>query len=224
MQRDHTGKPNLVDLAKAWLKRRHAKPGRVFAGMVHRLDAPVAGVIVLARTSKSAARLSAQFRDGQIRKHYLAVVHGRPVQESGRLVHRLERNGRYSRSVTADGKGQAAELTYRLLDSGPSGSLLQVLLETGRRHQIRAQLSTIGCPIVGDRAYGAEHTLADGRIALLARRLGFAHPTRHIDMTFEAPLPQGWPWPSEAAGQARPLWTIEEFRRDGLELPDTGSR
>lgn len=225
MQRDHTGKPDLIDLAGAWLKERHAKPGRVFVGLVHRLDTPVAGVVVLARTSKAAARLSAQFREGKIRKHYLAVVQGRPPEDNGRLAHRLVRDGRLSRPVPADsGNGRAAALSYRLLDSDASGSLLEILLETGRRHQIRAQLASVGCPIAGDRAYGADRALADGRIALLARRLGLAHPTRNIEMVFQAPLPQGWPWSCDPMDEKRPLWTIEEYLQNGLVLPARDSR
>jgi 23S rRNA pseudouridine1911/1915/1917 synthase len=220
MQRDHTGKPDLINLAKAWLKERYAKPGRVFAGLVHRLDAPVAGVIVLARTSKAAARLSAQFREGRIRKHYLAVVQGRPPEDNGRLAHRLVRDGRLSRPVPRGStNSRAAILSYHLLECGPAGSLLEIFLATGRRHQIRAQLAAIGCPILGDRTYGAERALADGRIALLARRLGFAHPTRKVEMVFQAPLPQGWPWPSGPTDDDRPLWTIEEYWRNGLVLP-----
>jgi 23S rRNA pseudouridine1911/1915/1917 synthase len=215
MQRDEPDKPNLVDLARLWLKERYAKPGRVFVGLVHRLDAPVAGVIVLARTSKSAARLSAQFREGRIEKHYLAVVQGRPAREQGRLVHQLERKGRLSRPAQAGEETRQAALSYRLLESSPAGSLLEILLETGRRHQIRTQMAAIGCPILGDRSYGAERALPDGRIALLAQRISFAHPTRSTRLTFPTPLPEGWPWTFQTAPD-RPLWTIEEYRRCGF--------
>jgi 23S rRNA pseudouridine1911/1915/1917 synthase len=224
MQRGLDDKPNLVDLAKVWIKMRYAKPGRVFVGMVHRLDGPVAGVLALARTSKAAARLSAQFRDGRIAKTYLAVVQGTPPQERGHLVHRLARAGRLSRIASAEGhEGQTAALSYRLIDRQKTRSLLEVTLETGRRHQIRTQLAAMGCPIWGDRSYGAEHGLPDGRIALLAVRLVLTHPTREQVMTFESPWPAGWPWPCPSEPPEPPLWTIEEFYRRGLSLPDYGS-
>jgi 23S rRNA pseudouridine1911/1915/1917 synthase len=220
MQRGPDGKPNLVDLAKSWIKARHAKPGRVFVGMVHRLDAPVAGVLVLGRTSKAAARLSAQFREGGITKTYLAVVEGAPPHSSGRLVHRLVRAGRLSRPAAPGGaEGQTAALAYRLLDRQADHSLLEVTLETGRRHQIRAQLAALGCPIQGDRSYGAKQALPDGRIALLAARLTLAHPTRETALSFETPWPQGWPWPGPSPEGQRPLWTIEELYRHGLVMP-----
>lgn len=221
MQRGPSAKPNLVDLAKAWLKDRYAKPGQVFVGMVHRLDGPVAGVLTLARTSKAAARLSAQFRQGGIEKTYLAVVQGQPGAAAGRLVHHLARQGRYSRPVAADTPGsQSAALTYRLLERRPGQSLLAVRLETGRRHQIRAQLAAIGCPIWGDKAYGAGQSLPYGCIALLARNLTFAHPTRQTPMPFECPTPEGWPWPLPAdTVSPQPLWALETYMARGLRLP-----
>jgi 23S rRNA pseudouridine1911/1915/1917 synthase len=224
MQRGSDDKPNLVDLAKRWIKARYAKPGRVFVGMVHRLDAPVAGVLVLARTSKAAARLSAQFREGGITKTYLAVVQGEPPQPSGRLVHQLVRAGRLSRIAPPGGAGQSAALSYRLIDRQENKSLLEVTLETGRRHQIRAQLAAMGCPIWGDRGYGAGQALPDGRIALLAVRLELTHPTRDQAMTFESPWPRGWPWSCPSAQPERPLWTIEELYRHGLVLAEDDSQ
>lgn len=219
-QRDQKDKPNLGDMAKQWLKERYNKPGRVFAGIVHRLDAPVAGVLVLARTSKAASRLSDQFRRGAVEKTYLAVVNGHPPEPAARLVHRLVRDGRLSRIADdAAADGQAAALSYRVLESGPQTSLLSVSLETGRRHQIRLQMSTIGCPIMGDRSYGADQSLDDGCIALLAHRLSFAHPTQHHQLTFEALPPIGWPWPA-GEEENRPLWSIESFQKEGLVLPD----
>ncbi|MCJ8499274.1 RluA family pseudouridine synthase [Desulfatitalea alkaliphila] len=219
MQRGPAHKPNLVDLAKAWLKQRYAKPGRVFVGMVHRLDGPVAGVLVLARTSKAAGRLSAQFRDGTIEKTYLAVVQGRPPATADRLVHHLVRQGRYSRPAQAGNAGaQAAALHYRLLERQPQRSLLSVTLETGRRHQIRCQLAALGCPIWGDKAYGADQHLPHGSIALLSHRLAFDHPTRPAHLQFECPPPEGWPW-SPTTDPAAPLWSIEGFYAQQLSLP-----
>ncbi|MEJ2038354.1 MAG: RNA pseudouridine synthase [Desulfosarcinaceae bacterium] len=220
MQRGTPGKHNLVDLAKSWIKTRHAKPGKVFIGMVQRLDAPVAGVVVLARTSKAASRLSDQIRSGSVRKIYLAVVQGRPAQEVGRLENGLVRDGRLSRVVPLSQPGsQAASLTYRLLDRRRRDSLLEISLETGRRHQIRAQLAHLGCPILGDRTYGASESLQHGRIALIAHRLHLTHPTRKTPMIFEYPLPAAWPWPESPARGETPLWTIEELIADGMQLP-----
>lgn len=223
MQRDKKPKPNVLDLARLWIKERYAKPGRVFVGMVHRLDAPVAGVLVLARTSKAAARLSAQFREGAVEKIYRAVVQRRPPENSGRLVHELVRRGRYSRIADAAGAAsQKAALSYHLIASNTELSLLEIRLETGRRHQIRAQLAAMGCPIHGDRSYGAPHPLAHGRIALIAHKLKFFHPTRNTEMVFETPLPEGWPWPGPIKRDNRPLWTIEEYLQNGLALSMPG--
>jgi 23S rRNA pseudouridine1911/1915/1917 synthase len=222
MQRDHKNKANLLDLSRLWIKERKAKPGNVFIGMVHRLDAPVAGVVVLARTSKAAGRLSDQFRRSGIEKQYLAVVEGRPPREADRLENFMVRSGRFSRIEHRPAPGiQAAALRYRLLDSLEDRSILAVTLETGRRHQIRLQLSHLGCPILGDVHYGAASAMANGRIALLAREIAFDHPTLKTRLRFESPLPLGWPWPAKVEEDAasRPHWTIEEYIRDGLVLP-----
>lgn len=219
IQRDHKNKANLVDLAKAWTKERYAKPGRVFIGMVHRLDAPVAGVVAMARTSKAAARLSEQFRQGLVTKTYLAVVQGRPSRKTGRLVHYLVRKGRYSRPETVATAGsREAALTFRLLETGGQTSLLAVDLETGRRHQIRAQLAAMGCPIVGDRAYGGTRVLPHGRIGLMAHRLVVAHPTLNTPVEVECPCPQGWPWAPATARPDAPFWGIEDYETEGLDL------
>jgi 23S rRNA pseudouridine1911/1915/1917 synthase len=222
MQRDRKNKANLLDLSRLWIKERKAKPGNVFIGMVHRLDAPVAGVVVLARTSKAAGRLSDQFRRGSIEKQYLAVVEGRPPREAERLENLMVRSGWLSRIAPRPAPGvQAAALRYRLLDSLEDRSLLAVTLETGRRHQIRLQLSHLGCPILGDVHYGAASAMANGRIALLARGIAFDHPTLKTRLRFETPPPLGWPWPAKVEQDtvSRPHWTIEEYVRDGLVLP-----
>jgi 23S rRNA pseudouridine1911/1915/1917 synthase len=219
MQRDHKNKANLLDLAKLWIKTRYNKPGQAFAGMVHRLDGPVAGVVVVARTSKGASRLSAQIRRGSVGKRYLAVVAGRPPKAADRLDQHLARKGRLSRIAAADTAGsQAASLRYRLVDVGDRRSLVAVELETGRRHQIRVQLAALGCPIIGDVTYGAPSALANGRIALLAHQLAFDHPVGGGRLQFETPTPQGWPWPSEGCHPHAPLWTIEAYVKDGLTL------
>jgi 23S rRNA pseudouridine1911/1915/1917 synthase len=220
VQRDYKNKANLLDLAKAWLKVRHAKPGKVFAGLVHRLDGPVAGVMVVARTSKAASRLSAQFRDGGVSKHYRAVVRGRPRAQRGRLVHHLLRRGRLSRVVQNTVAGsQKASLRYRLLDQHQGLSLLEVALETGRRHQIRAQLAAAGFPILGDLRYGSGQPLEYGRIALMAKRLAFDHPTRAERVRVESPTPCQWPWSTGEDRQRAPLWSIEDFEASAAGLP-----
>lgn len=213
VQSDETGDASLLEWAKEWVKRRFEKPGRVFLGMVHRLDRPVAGVVCFARTSKAAARLSEQFRTGTTRKEYLAVVEGRPRESSARLVHFLERDDKRSTRVTthpAAGR-QEARLRYTLLESTEARSLLSVELETGRRHQIRAQLAAIGHPIVGDLRYGARAPLDQAQIALLARRLTITHPTNKQSLAFETPLPRGWPWPDAQREKSAPPWNWREI-------------
>jgi 23S rRNA pseudouridine1911/1915/1917 synthase len=222
MQRDYKNKANLLDLARLWIKEQKAKPGNVFIGMVHRLDAPVAGVVVLARTSKAASRLSDQFRRGTVEKQYMAVVEGRPPKAADRLENFMERVGRFSRIASRPAPGvQAAALRYRVVESLKDKSLLAVTLETGRRHQIRLQLSHLGCPILGDVHYGAASAMANGRIALLARAIAIDHPTRKSRLRFESPFPRGWPWNVEEkeAFEILQLWTIEEYVRHGLVLP-----
>lgn len=217
MQRGKETKFNLLDLAKLWIKTRYNKPGNVYLGMVHRLDGPVAGVTILARTSKAAARLSEQFRKGTIKKVYLAITHGKPKSASDRLVHFLVRRGRYSRISDTDLPGaQKSILSYERIDSYKGKSLLKISLETGRRHQIRCQLAAIGCPILGDRHYGSEKFLQDGRIALLARQIEFTHPTQQSHMLIQSPFPESWPWNTCAEKYSQPFWTIEEFKMDGM--------
>jgi len=210
-QGDRSAGANLLDMARHWIKTRYHKPGNVFIGLVHRLDKPVAGVMVFARTSKAAGRLSAQFREGRVVKRYLAVVEGIVAPGITRLENDLERRPEGSRILSGPGPAsQAARLSFERLDTGRSTSLVAVTLETGRRHQIRLQLAHAGHPIVGDRRYGAAESLAGGQIALLARELGFDHPTRHEPLTFFCPLPVGWPWPAVPAEPPIP-WTIDAF-------------
>lgn len=211
-QGDETGAPNLLDLAKDWVKVRFRKPGDVFLGLVHRLDRPVAGVMVFARTSKAAARLSAQVRTRAMRKRYLAVVEGRPEPAAALLVHHLLRSAKAGAVVSpGTALSREARLSYRVIATAAGRSLVEVELETGRKHQIRLQLGHIGCPIAGDTRYGAPAPLASRQIALLAREIVFEHPTRREPLSFTAPLPVGWPWPNEEpAGQA-PLWCWEEY-------------
>ena len=208
MQGDRSGDVCLLDLGKRWLKAYYNKPGKVFLGMVHRLDRPAAGVVLFARTSKAAARLSRQFRERTVEKTYLAVVNGMMPKESGRLVHHIERTHLQSRVVSSStGSSREARLNYRVLGQDGEKSLLQIRLETGRRHQIRIQLAHMGCPILGDLRYGAAEALPDRQIALLAHHLVVNHPTRGEPVVLVCPLPQGWPWPDDSSlEENKPPW------------------
>ncbi len=190
------GHNTLLDVARAWLRKKYHKQGEIFLGLVHRLDRPVGGVLLLAKTSKAAARLSAQFRDGLITKTYLAVVEGIPHPPAGTLQHLLRRPpNRKSRPVPpGDLRGKQALLAYKTLESRGDMSLLEIRPETGRTHQIRVQLSHAGWPILGDTKYGARHRVRGG-IGLLALELRFTHPTRQIEMVLNAPNPPDWVWP-----------------------------
>jgi 23S rRNA pseudouridine1911/1915/1917 synthase len=181
---------SLVKIAKDYLKQKYQKPGNVFLGVVSRLDAGVSGVIVLARTSKAAARLSEQFRGGQVAKRYWAIVAGRVQPSEDTLVDCLAKDdsARRMRVVQA---GQRAELSYRVLGQAGGFALLEVALATGRKHQIRTQLAHRGWPIVGDRKYGSSKSFAAG-IALHSAALQFTHPTRSSVMTFRSVPPVRW--------------------------------
>jgi 23S rRNA pseudouridine1911/1915/1917 synthase len=190
------GEDSLVVRVKEYLKRKYDKPGNVYVGVVSRLDALVTGVIVLARTSKAAARLSEQFRESAVAKTYWAVVEGCPPQQSARLVNWVAKDDRHHRMVVVDTdnrlQAQEARLQYFRLANLPRGkTLLKVELETGRKHQIRLQLSQHGFPIVGDPKYGSSSPFPQG-IALHARGLQFAHPTLRTPLSFVAPLPNSW--------------------------------
>lgn len=214
VQGDRTGDVCLLDLGKQWLKERYHKPGKVFLGMVHRLDRPVAGVVLFARTSKAAGRLSQQFRERTVEKQYLAVVHGRVAGESGRLIHHIERRDRVSRAVSSPTAfSQEARLHYTVLGADRETSLLRISLETGRRHQIRIQLAHMGHPILGDLRYGAEAPLPGRQIALLAQVLSLDHPIRGDRLVLTSSTPEGWPWPDvQNAAIRRPPWDWLAFR------------
>ena len=197
-QADLGGDLDILTLARAIIKERDAKPGNVYLGLVHRLDRPVAGVMVLGKTSKAAGRLSRQFRERAARKIYLAVVRGVPDPPAADLAHRLlrERERRITRVAAGGEDGREARLGYRVLESRGGRSLVEITLGTGLQHQIRAQLAAIGHPIEGDRKYGAAEHLAGGpgAIALFARELGFEHPVQRSPLTVTAPPPPHFPW------------------------------
>jgi len=216
-QGDRSGDVCLLELGKSWLKQRYRKPGQVFLGLVHRLDRPVAGVMLFARTSKAARRLSDQFRTGQVIKRYLAVVEGQPSPTSGQLRNHLERRLRASRVVAeSTPTTQEARLKFEVLGHRPHGSLVQVEPETGRRHQIRLQLAHLGHPILGDVRYGAAAPLTRKQIALLAYELSFIHPTQGERLTLRSPIPSDWPWSGLADAQPECFWCWEDLQIDVL--------
>jgi RluA family pseudouridine synthase len=191
VQADRTGDASLLELCRMYVKQTFNKPGKVFLGLVHRLDRPVSGVLVFARTSKAAARLSAQFRLRQVTKRYWALVEGQ-VPLEGTLVDRVVRTGVHSRIGTT-GIGQHAALRFRRLAYRQETSWVEVDLGTGRHHQIRVQLAHYGHPVLGDRRYGSTRRFAPGSIALHARSLTITHPTRYDEMTFTAKPGSHWP-------------------------------
>ena len=200
-QGDETGDRSVVDWATEDIRRRYNKPGNVYVGLVHRLDRPVSGVIVLARTSKAAGRLSEQFRAGTVEKTYWAVVEGRVAEEEGEWSDTLLKDeARNVVSVVPEGTGggKRASLAFRVLGRRAGTSWIELRPTTGRSHQLRVQVASRGLPIVGDRKYGAKSTLRaeDGglRVALHARSLRFTHPTTKEWLSVIAPVPGDWPW------------------------------
>ena len=194
VQPDRTGDRTIIDLVSEDLRQRYQKPGNVYVGVVHRLDRPVSGALLLARTSKAAARLSEQFRTGAIEKTYLALVEAPPLEAEGVLLHSLLKDSATNTVRVADPQepgARAARLRYTSLGPRPGGTLLEVHLETGRAHQIRVQLAAIGCVIVGDMRYGSTRPLGQW-IALHASRVAFTHPTRGERIDVTAPLPDAW--------------------------------
>ncbi|MBC8417395.1 MAG: RNA pseudouridine synthase [Pseudomonadota bacterium] len=219
MQGDRTGDISLLDLGKQWIKARYEKPGRVFLGLVHRLDRPVAGVVLFCRTSKSARRISEQFRTHRPEKRYVAVVEGIPPNTSGDLIQYLERHGPTSRVVSRPtNQSQEARLHYQVLDTHKAHSLMEIHLETGRHHQIRVQLAHLGVPILGDMRYGASGPLPQRQIALFSDQLTVTHPTLHTELPFQCPFPRGWPWPIAAPLENRPAWNWEDLVREVMPL------
>ena len=198
VQGDKTGDTSLADLLKTWLKEKYAKPGNVFVGVTHRLDRPVTGVVVFAKTSKALARMNELFRTGEIKKTYWAIVRNRPPEVEQELTHWLVRNEKQNKSYvcTPSQKRDArkAVLHYRLLAQSENYYLLEIDLQTGRHHQIRCQLAAIGCSIRGDIKYGAGRSNPDGGISLHARRVSFVHPVSKRPINIVAPVPDEPLW------------------------------
>ncbi len=190
VQGDMTGDPTLLDVAKRFLKKKYNKPGNVYLGLVHRLDRPVSGVVVFARTSKAASRLSEQFRNKKIKKAYKALVRGK-IAASGTLVNRIEKQGRVSRIVTGE-RGKIAELSFERLRYENGLSEVGIDLKTGRHHQIRVQFAAVGFPIIGDLKYGSDDRFSERGIALHADSVTISHPISKKEMQFTADLPPVW--------------------------------
>jgi 23S rRNA pseudouridine1911/1915/1917 synthase len=196
-QADKTGDESLMDKVKKYLKEKYKKPGNVFLGLLHRLDRPVSGIILFAKTSKGASRLSEQFRARTVEKIYHVVVLGRPGQDKGILKNYIKKEdntptGAKKAVLAAKIDGQLAELSYELVASNKKYSLLKIKTETGRFHQIRFQLAREGCPILGDLKYGAPFPLPDKSIALSATHLSFETATTKERKEISVPIPENW--------------------------------
>ena len=197
VQGDKTGDRPLSDIVKDYIKEKYAKPGAVFLGVVHRLDRPVSGLVVFARTSKALTRLNKMFAEGEVRKTYWAIVKNAPREPVGTLEHWLVRNEKQNKSYaypTEKPNAKKAILKYKVIGQSDHYTLLEVQLMTGRHHQIRCQLAAMGCPIKGDLKYGAPRSNPDGSISLLSRRVDFIHPVSKERITIEAPLPDDPLW------------------------------
>lgn len=205
VQADKTGDSTLADSVKAYLKEKYNKPGNVFLGIPHRLDRPVSGISVFAKTSKALSRMNVLFRNGEIQKTYHAIVRTRPQEETATLVHWLTRNERQNKSYAHAQEvagSKRAILDYELLASSKNYYLLEVHLHTGRHHQIRCQLAAIGCPIKGDLKYGFPRSNPDGSISLHARHIAFRHPVSGIELSITAPYPASALWQAFDEGNA----------------------
>ena len=197
VQGDKTGDRPLSDIVKDYIKAKYHKPGEVFLGVVHRLDRPVSGLVVFARTSKALTRLNKMFAAGEIHKTYWAITKNTPQNAEGTLEHWLVRNESQNKSYAYDTEkpnAKKAILKYRVIGRSDNYNLLEVNLMTGRHHQIRCQLAAMGCPIKGDLKYGARRSNPDGSISLMARRIEFTHPVSKEPIVIEAPLPQDALW------------------------------
>ena len=197
VQGDKTGDKPLSEVVKEYIAEKYNKPGEVFLGVVHRLDRPTSGIVVFARTSKALSRLNKMFSERETEKIYWAIVKNAPPEKEATLVHYLKRNPKQNKSyayIKEVPDSKKAILHYKLLKQLNNYFLLEIVLETGRHHQIRSQLSAIGCPIKGDLKYGFDRSNPDGSIHLHARKLILVHPVLKEEMVFEAPLPEDPLW------------------------------
>lgn len=188
VQGDRTGDKPLSELVKEYIKKKYNKPGNVFCGVVHRIDRPVEGLVIFAKTSKALERLNKMLRDGEIHKTYWAMIEGKPTNKESILKNYLKSDGKINKTFVSDKNDDDAKLSilnYRTIAEGERYSILEISLLTGRKHQIRCQLSAIGHPIKGDLKYGAKRSNPNGRISLQAHRIQFIHPVskKEIDIT-----------------------------------------
>lgn len=192
---DESGDASLLDLAKDWVRERYDKPGAVFLGVVHRLDRPVSGVVLFARTSKAASRLGDAFRRRAVKKGYVALGHGSPARRSGVLVQWLAKDKATRRShVVPEGRGKRAETAWRARWTRDDVTFFELEPKTGRSHQLRVAARSLGCPLLGDLKYGAPRPLSDRSIALHAERLELEHPVRREPLELVCPPPARAPW------------------------------
>ena len=197
VQADKSGDEPLSEIVRRWIKEKYQKPGNVFLGVVHRLDRPVSGLVVFAKTSKALTRLNNMFRNGEIHKTYWAIVTRPPLDPEATLTDWLVRNERQNKSYAYDHEvphSKKAILKYRLIGQSDHYCLLEVNLMTGRHHQIRCQLAHMGCPIKGDLKYGAQRSNPDGSICLLAHHVEFVHPVSKQLISLDSPLPEDKLW------------------------------
>ncbi len=197
VQGDKTGDKPLSDVVKAYLKEKYNKPGNVYLGVVHRLDRPTTGIVLFAKTSKALPRLNKHFAEKKAKKTYWALVKNEPPKPNDTLTHWLKKNPKNNKSTAFKkevGGSKKAILHYKIIKRLDNFFLLEINLETGRHHQIRCQLSAIGCPIKGDLKYGFDRSNKDASISLHARKLEFMHPVKKEPISIEAPLPKDGLW------------------------------
>lgn len=197
VQGDKTGDKPLSETVKDYIRDKYHKPGNVFLGVVHRLDRPVAGLVVFARTSKALSRLNDMFRNGEVHKTYWAITRNKPAEDEGTLVNWIVRNEKQNKSYVYDKEvpgAKRAELKYRVIAHTENYHLLEVHLLTGRHHQIRCQLAHMGCAIKGDLKYGAPRSNPDGSISLLSREVAFIHPVSKKGIKAESLIPDDRLW------------------------------
>ena len=199
VQGDRTGDISLIDIGKEYIKKTYNKMGNIYLGLPHRIDRPVSGIVVLSKTSKSLSRMTRLFRDREIKKTYWAIVKNKLKKKSGELTHYLKKNKRLNKSFVGENNQKGfveSKLKYKILKELNNYFLYEIELITGRHHQIRVQLSTIGSPIKGDIKYNAKRTNKDGSINLHSRKITFTHPVKKIPISITAPPPNNPIWSS----------------------------
>ena len=195
VQGDKTGDAPLSDFVKSYIKKKYNKPGKVFLGTIHRLDRPTSGIVLYARTSKALSRMNKQFKNKEVKKTYLAIVENTPPKDIGSIENYLQKNQKQNKSfITKNKEGKHAILDYKLLRELDNYYLLEIKPKTGRHHQIRVQLASIGCIIKGDLKYGAKRNNKDASISLLAYKIKFTHPVKKETINITAHIPEEIIW------------------------------